>query len=294
MEDIQTMLSTLDPQRLSRKEFTDAFALVVKKITELKKSNEQEWTLIHSALQMFQTKLQTTHTQGLSTFTDATNTHMQSRLSTIEDQVNTKLQAVDAKLATVVNGKDADSEQIIADVLSQIQLPEQKELLLDTPEDIRNKLEVLQGDDRLSANAIAGLEAMLEELKTGLKTGSQTGWGAHPLTVAKSGTTKSKTTRHINFTGSGVSSVVRNPDGTVDVTISSGGGFTTLTATETPNSNIKIFTFSGASAQPSYLVVDNVWLQATTAAGTVNWTWNNGTKKATLTIPPNDDIWAVV
>jgi len=77
-------------------------------------------------------------------------------------------------------------------------------------------------------------------------------------------------------------------------TISStgGAGFSTLSATETPNEVITEFTFASALAQPSYIVVDNVWMKATTAAGTVNWTWS-GTV-ATLTIPAVDDIWAVV
>lgn len=73
---------------------------------------------------------------------------------------------------------------------------------------------------------------------------------------------------------------------------STGGGFTALSATETPNGVLKVFTFASATAQPSYLVVDNVWMKAVTKSGTVNWTWL-GTQ-ATLTIPPVDDIWGVV
>lgn len=71
-------------------------------------------------------------------------------------------------------------------------------------------------------------------------------------------------------------------------------GFTMLTATETPNGILTVFTFSLASAQPSFIVVDNVWMQATTKAGTVNWTWNAGLKQATMTIPPSDDIFGIV
>lgn len=87
--------------------------------------------------------------------------------------------------------------------------------------------------------------------------------------------------------------LTRNSDGTVTLTITT-SGLTPLNATETPNGVIKIFTFSGASAQPSYLIVDNVWMKATSAAGGTNWTWNSGAKQATLTVPAADDIWAVV
>jgi hypothetical protein len=87
--------------------------------------------------------------------------------------------------------------------------------------------------------------------------------------------------------------IALNPAGYIDI-VANGGGFTTIAATETPNGSTTVFTFSTAAAQPSYIVSDNVWLKPTSKAGTTNWTWNAGTKKATLTIPPTDDIWGVV
>lgn len=74
----------------------------------------------------------------------------------------------------------------------------------------------------------------------------------------------------------------------------SASGVSTLTSTETPNGSRTAFTFASATAQPSYIVADNVWYRATTKSGTVNWTWNSGTKQATLTIPPTDEIFAIV
>jgi hypothetical protein len=66
-----------------------------------------------------------------------------------------------------------------------------------------------------------------------------------------------------------------------------------LSSTETPNGSRTTFTFSTATSQPSCLVVDGVWTKATSKSGTVNWTWDSGTKVATLTIPAQDDIWAI-
>lgn len=91
--------------------------------------------------------------------------------------------------------------------------------------------------------------------------------------------------------GSGVTITLTNGVKTISA---SGGSFSTLSATETPNGSRTVFTFSLATAQPSYLVVDNVWMKATTASGTVNWTWNSGAKQATLTVPAQDDIWGLV
>lgn len=79
-------------------------------------------------------------------------------------------------------------------------------------------------------------------------------------------------------------------------TASTGGGFTTLTATEIPSSitPVYIFTFPAAIAQPSFIISDNVWQRAITKSGTVNWTWNTGTKQATFIVPPQDEVLGIV
>lgn len=91
--------------------------------------------------------------------------------------------------------------------------------------------------------------------------------------------------------GTGVTITQTNGIKTISASV---GGITTLAATETPNGTNTIFTFATATSQPSFLLVDNVWQRATTKSGTVNWTWAAGPKQATLTIPPADEILAVV
>lgn len=72
-----------------------------------------------------------------------------------------------------------------------------------------------------------------------------------------------------------------------------GGGFTILLPTETPNGTLAVFTFPSATAKPSYLVVDYAQKPATAKNGSVNWTWNNSTKQATLSTPPQEDLYAI-
>lgn len=73
-----------------------------------------------------------------------------------------------------------------------------------------------------------------------------------------------------------------------------GGGFTILLPTETPDGNQTVFTFSAATSQPTFIVSDNAMMRATgKRAAAINWTWNNATKQATMTIPPSDDIVAI-
>lgn len=95
--------------------------------------------------------------------------------------------------------------------------------------------------------------------------------------------------------GTGVT--ISNANGVKTISASGGGGFTALQATETPNGVIKTFTFSTATAQPSYLRLDNVLVKAINKDLSVNWTWASGPKQATLASgfpPPNNDIEAIV
>ncbi len=96
--------------------------------------------------------------------------------------------------------------------------------------DTRNKLELLEGDERLKATAISGLDEEIKKVAEAIPAkGGTTGWGAHPLTIQQSGTTKAKTARFLNFKGTGVTSVVQTANGVTDVTISGGassGGHT--------------------------------------------------------------------
>lgn len=93
--------------------------------------------------------------------------------------------------------------------------------------------------------------------------------------------------------GSGIT--VTNGNGTIQIA-ATGGGFTVLTATETPNGVLKVFTFSAATGQPTFLLVDNAIVPAVNKDTTINWTWNGGTTQATLSagsVAPLNDIRAI-
>lgn len=67
---------------------------------------------------------------------------------------------------------------------------------------------------------------------------------------------------------------------------SGGSGFTLLPATGTINGVNAAFTFT---QQPTYIVSDHMWYRVN-----IGWTWNGGTLTATMSVPPNDDIWGFV
>ena len=81
-------------------------------------------------------------------------------LTKIDDREN----KIDNKLASIKDGKDADETKIVQEILSKIKLPKPQEP--EKPEEIRDKLETLQGENKLSIQAIQSLPAILEELKS--------------------------------------------------------------------------------------------------------------------------------
>src|SRR3990167_2675401 len=67
----------------------------------------------------------------------------------------------------------------------------------DSPLEVKDKLETLEGDDRLDAKHI-------KNLPESKQTGGRVGWGAHPLVIQDDGVTVAKVARIINFTGGAV------------------------------------------------------------------------------------------
>lgn len=75
---------------------------------------------------------------------------------------------MDKKMAEVKNVQDADEEKITEKVLSKIKIPKIEEVENDLPKlgtAIRDGLELLQGDERLSISNIKGLEKIEDEIK---------------------------------------------------------------------------------------------------------------------------------
>lgn len=275
------MFSGMLKDHLGRSEFADALKKIVEQVQKLKLSNAQDITAMRQHLNQLSDALKKDHADDLDNAKKASLDYSTRLIKKLVAEYDAKMAALDEKMDAVEDGKpgkDADEEKIIQTVLAQIKLPKQKDAIIDTVQ-LRENLGIkkLEDDFKRIASMPHG----------------RAGWGAHPLLIQNSsGTVIDKIARIIKFSTN--LTTTRSLDGVVTVTASGGSGFTTLTATETPNGVITVYTFAGASAQPSYLVVDNVWMKATSKSGTVNWTWNNPTHKATLTIPATDDIWAVV
>lgn len=220
--------------------------------------------------------------------------YCESEMSKIVKISEKKIREIDEKLAEVKDGDDADEERVIAKVTENVlaKIPPVTEQLLETGDTIIDKVNT--SEKKINKERVEGLGEEFERINRGISSiprgGGKTGIQTYVNGVKKG------LIQYIDIVqGSGmtVSSQLTNGLLTLTLVSSGGAGFTQLSATETPDGSRTQFTFATASAQPSFIVVDNVWQKAVTATGTVNWTWNGGTKVATLSIPAVDDIWGV-
>lgn len=276
---------------------------LIEKMSELESQIESVKALKEQMRQEHEAKLQEVDDRLLD-HTTTVQELVDTKLSEVDDTL-TELKAVDFTGQPGVNADPVDEKAIEERVFSRIQIPDPipgqdafvdenalvKKILFKIPKAEPVKLksvdhqvivdkifEILDsGKKKLSLKHIGdftdGLEQTIRPMRS-LMAGFR---GGGDVVTAGSNIT-----------------ITTNSDGKKVITSTGGSGFTELSATETPDGIVTVFTFSSASAQPSYIVSDNVWMKATSKAGTVNWTWASGTKKATLTIPPVDDIYAIV
>ncbi len=108
---------------------------------------------------------------------ERTKTDRQTELNNLKDIIKTEhekmyrehekmMERIDKRLNELKDGQDADEGKIIKEILAQIKLPKQKEFILDNPEQVRDKLEILKGEQRLGAESISGLDEKFAEIKT--------------------------------------------------------------------------------------------------------------------------------
>ncbi len=279
----------LEEDALSKEQMLETLKQVVSHVTAIKKQTTDTIAKLEETYKNALASLNASREQ------DAQKLH--AALATASDNVTQRhdasLQAISDRLATIKDGADGetpDIKAIAASVLALIKLPEERAVIMDGPEEIRNKLELLQDDERLDISAIKGVEGIHAGISAAHKVASQSGRGFQLLV----GSTKKGLAQYLNFiAGTGMTVSHSTKQGRNDITFAS-GSTAPLTPTETPDGNLAIFTFAAALAQPSFIISDGVYMQATSKAGTTNWTWNAGAKQATLTIPPTDDILGII
>ena len=187
------------------------------------------------------------------------------------------------------DGEDGDTPEIDIDAIATLAaskieptiVPETELPNEETPETIVEKINTQKS--AVDISVIKDLKGILDTIQKNIRS-----------IAGKSSKGFMRGGGDVVLAGTGISITQTNSHGRKTINNTSTGGFTTLAASETPNGATVVFTFLTATAQPNFIISDNVWLKPVSAVGTVNWTWNSITKKATLAIPPLDDILGIV
>lgn len=153
---------------LTRKEFTDAFALVVNLVKEIKDKNLEEMSAMSDMVTTLSEKMKSDMSFKMTSTEREMMDYCKTEMAKMEKESvkmmkehEKKMQAIDEKLAEVKSGddeKDADEVRITEDILRRLPPPPFIE-----PKDVRDKLETLKGKERLDKSAIYGLEEMFKE-----------------------------------------------------------------------------------------------------------------------------------
>ena len=250
LQKLKTLLEVVNQDTFSQKDFLDAFSKVMEIFKAMKEQNSKEMESMKAMIFSMVSEMQKNNTvmvdsskQKMMDYCMTEMTKMTNDWETMQKKHDSKMQAMDKKMSQVVSGKDADEAKVTKDVLAVLipQIPKIDDIEKDIPKlgvPIRDSLELLQGKDRLNIKAIDGVEELKKELA--IPSGSSKGgWGAHPLTIQQSGTTKAKTARFLNFTGA---TVTQSAAGVTTIAITGGSTFYTETPTGAINGSNVTYT----------------------------------------------------
>jgi len=235
---------------VTKAEMADAMKTLLTFVKEIKTTNTSEFSMMRSRISMFEQEVKdnvdTKLTQKQKELMDACVKEMNLMMQ----EHDAKMQEVDAKLESIVDGKDADEEKIVADVLAKI--PPPQELKLDDAVGVRNKLETLKGDERLDKSAVRGIDDIEKKVQEIGSRPAGRGGGAKGFTLYINGVKKLLTAQTINITGSGVAYNYAN--GRNDITITGGAGsLSVLPATGSIDDANTAFTFA---SEPTIVMVN--------------------------------------
>jgi hypothetical protein len=242
-EKLARLLNLLDTESLSRQEFVENFKQVIDfvrkandSITAYSKSESEKLiAMCEKSLASVESK----NSKDFESWKKETNDIVKDQLDNMYGDWDKLQVSIRERIAELKDGENADEERVAEMVVAR--MPAYKEKPEETPGIIRDKLETLKGEDRLDVSAIKGIDDLIQRLPNG-DTRIVSGGSRH-LQIQSDGTVIDRNARVINFKGTGITSIVRNSSGVIDVTIGGGtfvdneivsGSTTTFTLSQTP------------------------------------------------------------
>ncbi len=189
---LQQLLNSLVEESLTKEEFIESFQTIFKQLLELEKKliikidskTDGKIEEIENLQKEFRAIIEQTGQESDSTFGGIRKRSIELinslfEKSDVRKKLLEALNKVEEKLTSLRDGKDADEQKIIDEVLAKV--PPQKEPEEIKAEQIRDKLEILTGNERLKIDAIDELKEKLEDLEKMKRVGGGGGFSAIAL-----------------------------------------------------------------------------------------------------------------
>lgn len=162
---LKEMMQLLN-EGLTKTEFVSYFKQVLKIVKDIKDTNSVEFKSMQAFLKQMSDKMMSEISSEMSKSEKKMMSDCMQMMDTMMREHEVKMKAmdkkarqIDEKMEAVMDGKDADEEKIVKDVLTKI--PPAPFL---TSIEIRDRLEILPEGEKLSIQAIQDLSKMLDEM----------------------------------------------------------------------------------------------------------------------------------
>jgi protein-arginine kinase activator protein McsA len=247
---LKKLFELMDSEAMTADDFARHFQTVidiVKKVkADIAAQREEIIASFADGMKSLQKKVDTVTTDQHARMVSDITKRLNKALKEQEDGMNW----IRDKVRSLKDGKDADEQRVIETVLKMIPPTEYEEAPA-----IRNKLEKLQGEERLDKSAIRGIEKLEEDIKSAKQIKISGGGGGRGIQLHVDGSRKGLTSQSINLIGgTGVTLTYSQSHGRNDITISAAGGsLAVLAATGTVDDSNTTFTFISA---PTLVIVN--------------------------------------
>ena len=184
IERLDRFLSAFDKKTVSEDDFAKSFENVVNLILKVERQLIERNSRINSELLELQNELQKKLEKKSDTLLLEATRKIDGFLKRTQDDHAHSMAYMEERLNMLKDGH-TPTENELSSLIVKL-LPEIPEVKNDTPVEVRNKLEILKGEERLDKSSIRGLEDELKTISERVSTSSRTvGLAARQLRGAK-------------------------------------------------------------------------------------------------------------
>ena len=239
---------------MTREEFLSAFKEVVAyvKNIDIKTENaiHNEFKTISESVKTAVSRMENENKGNVTQELETAKTELENNMNKMLLEHEAMMSEATSKIDSIKNGENGkdgqgiDEQAVVQQIISLMPIPEEE-----TPEEIRDMLETLEGNERLDISAIKGVDELKDQMKV---TQTVTG-GARGMFLYINGV-KQGIVSMMNIVGTGVATSVVG--GLLTITITGGSGGSSIeTPTGTVDGSNLIFT---VTQTPLYTIVDGI------------------------------------